>query len=326
VNQADATSWMAMYCLNLMRIALELSRKEHVFEDIATKFFEHFLSIAAAMTNIGGAGHGLWDEEDEFYYDAVLMPDGRLSPIKIRSLVGLIPLFAVEVLEGDMLKSFPEFSGRLEWLLSHRPALAALVSHWEVEGHGKRRLLSLLRGHRMKRLLSRMLDEKEFLSPGGVRSMSRAYAGDPFIHTNGGFSREVRYEPGDSESTMFGGNSNWRGPVWLPMNFLIMESLRKFHRYYGDEFLVEYPTGSGCKLTLRAIADDISRRLVRLFVRNPESGSRPIFGDCEKLQRDPHFRDHLIFPECFHGDTGKGIGASHQTGWTGLIALLLDGQ
>ncbi len=324
LSQADATSWMAMYCLNMMRIALELSLQEPVFEDIATKFFEHFLSITAAMTNMGGTGHGLWDEEDEFYYDAVLMPDNRMSPIKVRSMVGLIPLFAVEVLDGDQLQSYPEFSKRLEWLLSHRPLLAAQVSHWEVEGHGKRRLLSLLRGHRMKRLLSRMLDEEEFLSPGGVRSMSRRYADHPYVHTCGGFRREVGYEPGDSESTMFGGNSNWRGPVWMPMNFLIIESLRKFHRYYGDDFLVECPTRSGRLLTISGIADELSRRLVALFERNAQTGDRPIFGTMEKQQRDPHFRDYLLFPECFHGDTGCGIGASHQTGWTGLIALLLN--
>ena len=321
INQADGTAWMAMYSLNLMRIALELAVHDPVYEDIASKFFEHFLHIAEAMTKIGPDAVGLWDEEDKFYYD-VLSVNGAARPLRIRSMVGLIPLFAVEVLDPGVFDALPGFTRRLRWFLDHRPDLAALVSRWQETAVGERHLLSLLRGHRMKRLLSRMLDETEFLSPYGVRALSRYHAEHPFVLEQGGHRHVVNYVPGDSETGLFGGNSNWRGPVWMPVNFLIVESLQKFHHYYGDDFKVECPTGSGRYLTLLEVAEELGRRLTCLFLRD-ESGRRPCFGDSEKLQNDPHFRDYLLFHEYFHGDTGRGLGAMHQTGWTGLVAKLL---
>ncbi|MEN8177597.1 MAG: glucosidase [Pseudomonadota bacterium] len=323
INQADGTSWMAMYCLNLMRIALELAQTNHTYEDIATKFFEHFLYIAAAMNNIGDQGIGLWDEEDQFYYDVLRFPDGEHVPLKARSMVGLIPLFAVEILEPELIDKLPDFKGRLKWFLNYRPDLAALVSHWEEPGRGNRRLLSLLRGHRMKCLIRRMLDETEFLSDYGVRSLSRAHQEAPYVFDCMHHPLSVSYQPGESETGVFGGNSNWRGPVWFPVNFLLIGSLRRFATFYGDEFKIECPTGSGHLLSIDEVADELARRLTRLFRRDAE-GRRPIFGDNDKLQNDPHFRDHLLFHEYFHGDNGRGIGASHQTGWTGLVATLLN--
>jgi len=293
-----------------------------VYEDIASKFFEHFLHIAEAMTKIGPDAVGLWDETDKFYYD-VLEGNGRSVPLKVRSMVGLIPLFAVEVLDPGVLDALPGFSRRLRWFLEHRPDLAALVSRWQETAVGERHLLSLLRGHRMKRLLARMLDETEFLSPYGVRALSRYHREHPFVLDVGGHRHVVNYVPGDSETSLFGGNSNWRGPVWMPVNYLIVESLQKFHHYYGDDFKVECPTGSGNYLTLLEVAEELGRRLTQLFLRD-ESGRRPCLGDHPKLQHDPHFRDYVLFHEYFHGDTGTGLGATHQTGWTGLVAKLIQ--
>jgi len=320
LDQSDGTAWMAMYSLNMMRIALELARRNSAYEDIASKFFEHFLHIADAMTRVGD---GLWDEADGFYYDWISLPDGSgKRPLRVRSIVGLIPLFAVEVLESDLLERLPGFARRLDWLLRERSDLHALVSRWEKCGCGGRRLLSLLRGHRMKALLRRMLDEREFLSEYGVRSLSRSHLSEPYRFDSGGDEFLVRYAPGDSDTRDFGGNSNWRGPIWLPINFLIIESLQRFHHYYGDEFRVECPTGSGQMMTLLEVAEDLTSRVVSLYHKSP--GGRPaqralgIFGD-----RD-HFRDHILFFECFDGDTGRGVGASHQTGWTALIAKLIQ--
>jgi hypothetical protein len=324
VDQSDGTSWMAMYALNMMRISLELAARNRVYEATATKFFEHFLAIAEVMTRKSGL-RGLWDEVDQFYHNVLQRPDGSAIPLRLYSLVGLFPLFAVEVLEPGTLERSPEFARRLQWVLDHRPDLAALVSHWEVEGQGSRRLLSLLRGSRMKALLRRMLDESAFLSPYGVRSVSRLHLEHPFKLDLDGLHFSVGYVPGDSASREFGGNSNWRGPVWMPVNFMLIESLYVFHRYYGDDFRVEYPTGSGIKLSLREIADALSTRLTRLFLRGPD-GRRPVFGDVKLLQDDAQFRDHVWFYEYFHGDSGRGLGASHQTGWTGLVALLLQGR
>ena len=323
IDQADGTSWMAMYAVNLMRIALELAQHNRVYEDIASKFFEHFLRIAEAMSHIGGEdGVGLWDDADKFFYDVLHLPDGSMRPLKVRSMVGLIPLFAVETLEPELLEKLPDFTRRLEWFLAHRPNLCALVSHWNVEGRGHRRLLSLLRGHRMKRLLKRMLDETEFLSPYGVRALSRVHEQFPYVYRHDGMDLSVRYQPAESDSSLFGGNSNWRGPVWFPVNFLIIESLQKFHHYYGDEFRVECPTGSGNLATLNEIANELASRLTRLFLPN-EDGRRPVHGLNERTQSDPNFRDYVLFYEYFHGDTGRGVGAAHQTGWTGLVAKLL---
>jgi hypothetical protein len=325
INQADGTSWMAMYCLNLMRIALELAIHNRVYEDIATKFFEHFLHIAEAMTNIGGDGKGvgLWDEEDQFYYDELILPDGHMHKLKVRSMVGLIPLFAVETLEPELLDQLPDFKRRLKWFLNYRPDLANLVSRWEEPGRGERRLLSLLRGRRMKRLLRRLLDETEFLSDYGVRAVSKVHQDQPYTFWAGGMAHSVSYQPGESNSGLFGGNSNWRGPIWFPVNYLIIESLQKFHHYYGDDFKVECPTGSGQFVTLNEVAQELTRRLSRIFLRD-ESGRRPALAYHPKLHKDTQFRDYVLFHEYFHGDSGRGVGASHQTGWTGLIAKLLQ--
>jgi hypothetical protein len=323
INQSDGTSWMAMYSLNLMRIALELARDNAVYEDIATKFFEHFLQIAAAMSSMASDGSGLWDERDEFFYDVLQRPDGTCIPMRLRSMVGLIPLFAVETLEPELLDRVPEFRQRLEWFLAYRPDLARLVSRWTEPGLGERRLLSLLRGHRMKCLLRRMLDETEFLSDYGVRSLSRCHRDAPYVFADGDRSFSVSYQPAESTSGLFGGNSNWRGPIWFPVNFLLIESLRKFHHYYGDDFRVEHPTGSGRLVTLDAIADDLTTRLTRLFLLR--AGERRSAARQHGARAgDPHFRDYVLFHEYFDGDDGRGLGASHQTGWTGLVAKLLQ--
>ena len=331
INQADGTSWMAMYSLNLMRIALELALHNHVYEDIATKFFEHFLQIAEAMTAIGGSpgvdapatsGAGLWDEEDQFYFDQLNLPNGERRTLKVFSMVGLIPLFAVQTMEPELLAQVPEFSRRLQWYFKNRPDLAGLVSRWHEPGRGERRLLSLLRGHRMKELLKRMLDETRFLADHGVRALSRHHRDHPYKFQCDGTELTVAYQPGESESGLFGGNSNWRGPIWFPVNFLIIESLERFYTYYGDDFTVECPTGTGQYVSLKDVASELTRRLSRLFLRGAD-GRRPVYGSHPKLQFDPHFRDHLQFFEYFHGDTGEGLGASHQTGWTGLVANLL---
>jgi Glycosyl hydrolase family 63 C-terminal domain len=322
INQSDGTSWMAMYALNLMRIALELAEHNHVYEDIASKFFEHFLGIAEAMSCMFSNDVGLWDEDDQFFYDVLCLPNDERVRLRIRSMVGLIPLFAVETLEPEMLEHLPGFTRRLEWFLHHRPDLASLVSHWQSPGRGERRLLSLLRGHRMKQLLKRMLDESEFLSDYGVRALSRAHLEQPFELKVGNVDQSVRYTPAESDSRQFGGNSNWRGPIWFPLNFLIIESLQKFHHYYGDDFKVECPTGSGQFLTIDEVATELSKRLSRIFLKN-SAGDRPVLRHQPQLQTDPNYKDCIPFYEYFHGDTGRGVGASHQTGWTALIAKLL---
>jgi Glycosyl hydrolase family 63 C-terminal domain len=323
INQADGTSWMAMYCLNLLGIAFELAQHNKVYEDIATKFFQHFLDIAAAINGAEDGALGLWDHEDEFYYDHLSLPDGENTPMKIRSMVGLIPLFAVEVLDPALMKKLPRFNERMEWYLNHRPDLAKLVSRWQECGSGERHLLSLLRGHRMKCLLRRMLDETEFLSDHGIRALSKFHEQHPYRIEVGGMTHEVNYWPGESRSGLFGGNSNWRGPVWMPMNFLIIESLQKFHHYYGNDFKVECPTGSGKFMTINDVACELSHRLAKLFLKGAD-GQRPVLKNHPKLATDPHFKDYILFHEYFHGDNGRGVGAAHQTGWTGLVAKLLQ--
>ena len=323
IDQADGTSWMAMYCLNLLRIALELARHNHVYEDIATKFFEHFLHIAEALNNIANQGVPLWDDRDQFFYDVLHLPDGQVTPLRVRSMVGLIPLFAVEVIDGALLDELPGFAARLEWYLNYRPELASLVSHWHQPGSCDRRLVSLLRAHRMKRSLARLLDPDEFLSDYGLRALSRVHLEQPFIFWTDGTAHTVRYTPAESDCGLFGGNSNWRGPIWFPLNFLVIESLRKFHRFYGNDFKVECPTRSGNLMTLDQVADEIARRLTRIFLPD-EHGRRPVYGNAPRLSADPAFNGHLQFFEYFHGDTGRGVGASHQTGWTALIATVLE--
>lgn len=323
INQADGTAWMAMYCLNMMHIALQLALSlNRVYEDIATKFFEHFLYVAQAMEK-RVADDGLWSEKDRFYYDVLSFPDGSRVPLKIRSMVGLIPLFAVEVLDSRYAKDLPDFACRLRWFLKNRPDLSELVSHWSEPGQHKTMLLSLLRGRRIKQLLARMLDETRFLSDYGIRSLSRQHEKEPFEFTMNGEHYRISYEPGESQSELFGGNSNWRGPIWFPVNYLLIESLLRFHDYYGDDFRIEYPPGSDETLSLKEVALELRQRLCKLFLRDAK-GHRAVFGDCEKFQTDPHFNNYLLFHEYFHGDTGRGLGASHQTGWTGLIANLLQ--
>jgi hypothetical protein len=322
IEQSDGTSWMAMYALNLMRIALELARQNPVYQEIASKFFEHFLYIVEAMTKVGDGAFNLWDDEDEFYYDVLHTPDGQRTKLKVRSIVGLIPLFAVEVLDEELLEELPEFARRLHWLLANRPHLAALVSRWQEPGKGEQHRLSLLRSHRLKCLLTRMLDETEFLSDYGIRALSRYHQAHPYEFPTADANFTVAYLPGESDSSMFGGNSNWRGPIWFPINYLIIESLQRFYAYYGDGYQVEYPTGSGQLHTLQEIAAALAGRLSQLFLRDAQ-GHRPAHGTNAQVQHDPHFRDYLQFYEYFHGDTGHGLGASHQTGWTGLLVRLL---
>jgi hypothetical protein len=322
INQSDGTAWMAMYTLNLMRIALELAMHNHVYEDIATKFFEHFLYIAEAMTNMGGQGIGLWDENDQFFYDVLQLPGGRSLPLRVRSMVGLIPLYAVHVIDDHLLQALPEYAKRLDWFLKNRPHLAQLVSRWQEAGTEGRRLLSLLRGHRMKQLLRRMLDENEFLADYGIRALSKLHEEHPFELEHDGTRFGIGYAPGESNSGVFGGNSNWRGPIWMPVNYLLLESIYEFHRYYGEDFKVECPVGSGRYLSLREVAEELARRLARLFLRR-DDGHRPVCGD-NSIHTDPNFRDLVLFYEYFHGDSGRGVGASHQTGWTGLIAMVLQ--
>lgn len=323
IEQSDGTSWMAMFTLNMLRMALELARENPTYQSLATKFFEHFLYIAGAIANLHKESINLWDEEDEFFYDVLHTPDGQRHRMKVRSMVGLIPLFAVEVLDQELFDSMPEFTQRLQWFLKNRPDLANLISRWAEKGRGERHLLSLLRGHRMKKLLKRMLDEKEFLSPYGIRALSKEYEKEPYRFRLDGAEFEVRYTPAESDTLMFGGNSNWRGPIWFPVNYLIIESLQRFHHYYGTDFKVEHPTGSGNMLTLKEIAAELSERLVRIFEKD-QKNQRAVFGHYEKLQNDPHFNNYLLFYEYFHGDNGRGAGASHQTGWTGLVAKLIQ--
>jgi hypothetical protein len=275
------------------------------------------------LNDIGGEGVGLWDEEDEFFYDVIHLPDGTFRRLKVRSLVGLIPLLAVMTIDSKLLESLPSFAERLQWFLTNRTDLGSLVSHWDVPGEGNVRLLALVRGHRMKCLLRRMLDPSEFLSDYGVRSLSKYHLQQPYTLDVDGARYTVAYEPAESQSGLFGGNSNWRGPIWFPLNYLLIDALRRFHAYYSDDFLVECPVGTGQKITLAQIADELARRLISIYLPGPD-GHRPVSGGTALLQDDPHWRDHLLFYEYFHGDIGAGVGASHQTGWTALIANLLD--
>lgn len=294
IDQSDGTAWMAMFTLDLLRIALELALHNPAYEDMATKFFEHFLFIAEAMTKTGGMG--LWDEQDQFFYDVLHLSDHDPIPLRVSSIVGLIPLFAVEVINSSVFRALPEFAERLQYFLHDRPELAKLISRWSEPGTGERHLLSLLRGHRMKMLLRRMLDEDEFLSPHGVRTMSRHHLEHPYVLDLGGTQFGITYEPAEGTTRAFGGNSNWRGPVWMPINILLIDSLREFHSYYGDDFLIECPTASGVTMSLRDVADHLASRLTRLFLRG-EGGRRPMLGDDVVSQTDEHFRDHILFHE-----------------------------
>jgi hypothetical protein len=321
IEQADGTAWMGLFCLTMLRIAIELTPHDQSYEDIASKFFEHFLYIASAMNRLGDGG--LWDDEDGFFYDWLRMPDGRKVPLRVRSLVGLIPLFAVATLDSGAIDKMPGFKRRMIWFIKHRPDLCYNIASITHPGVEERLLLSLVHTSRLRRVLQTMLDDNEFLSPYGIRGISRYHHDHPFILRAEGQEYGVKYEPAESTTTIFGGNSNWRGPIWFPVNYLMIESLQRFHHYFGDELKVEFPTGSGVSMNLAQVAAQLSRRLSHLFLRD-EHGRRPVFGGVEKFQTDPHFRDHILFYEYFHGDNGAGLGASHQTGWTALVAKLLQ--
>jgi hypothetical protein len=321
LEQSDASSWMGMYSLNMLKIALQLSGTDKTYEDIASKFFEHFLYIAHAINHDGGTG--LWDEEDGFYYDRLRIPGGDSKLLRVHSLVGLIPLFATDTLEFELIDKHPGFQKRMQWFIDNRPDLTEGLAPMLEGGVQRRRLLSLVTRERIERILKRVLDTAEFMSPYGVRSVSRYHKGHPYTITLNGQELRVDYEPAESQSSMFGGNSNWRGPVWFPMNYLLIEALQRLDYYYGDSFTVECPTGSGRRVPLREVARHLSHVLTRLFLRD-ENGRRPIYGDVKLFQQDPQFRDYILFYEYFEGDDGSGLGASHQTGWTGLVAKLLQ--
>jgi hypothetical protein len=322
MEQADGTGWMAMYSLNLLAIAMELASEDPCYEDVASKFWEHFLYIAVAINTLGDDG-GMWDQEDGFFYDMLHLPTGEHVPMKIRSMVGLIPLFAVETLEQGVVDQLAGFKRRMEWFLENRKDLSGHVPCMDVPGEGRRRLLSIVDGEQLRRVLRILLDENEFLSPYGIRSLSRFHKEHPFEMPVDGTEYRVDYEPAESETGIFGGNSNWRGPIWFPVNYLMVESLQKFHHYLGDDYKVECPTGSGNFLTLWEVAAEISKRLTRTFLQDGE-GRRPVHGGNTRYQTDPQWRDLVLFYEYFHGDNGAGLGASHQTGWTGLVSKMLQ--
>ncbi|WP_374688910.1 glucosidase, partial [Promineifilum sp.] len=322
LEQADGTAWMAFFCQNMFSIAIELSNHDPVYEDMALKFLEHFFYIASAMDRIGDKHDEMWDEHDGFYYDVLRLPDGRATRLKVRSLVGLLPLCAATVISSETVTRFPQLARRVARRLSRTPALAATIHDPTRPGANGRILFSVLDEHKLRRVLACMLDEEEFLSPYGIRSLSRFHLEHPYTFNVNGHEFRVQYLPAESDSGMFGGNSNWRGPIWFPINILIIRSLLQYYSYYGDDFRIECPTGSGNQMTLFEVTQEIARRLASIFLRD-EDGRRPVFGGAEKFQQDAHWRDNILFYEYFHGDNGAGLGASHQTGWTGLIAVLL---
>jgi hypothetical protein len=323
LEQSDGTSWMGMYCLNMLAIALELAKDDPAYEDVASKFFEHFVYIARAMNDFGSGGVSLWDEEDGFYYDVLHLPNGEEHFLKIRSMVGLIPLFAVETLEPEIVDRLPGFKRRMQWFIDNHPDVPEHIEMTQRSARGVRRLLSLVSRKQLKRVLSRMLDETEFFSPYGIRALSRYHLDHPYeLVVNGNVSR-VDYEPAESSTGVFGGNSNWRGPIWMPVNYLLIESLQKFHHYYGEDFQVPCPARSNQNVDLWQVASEISKRLGHIFIRGKD-GRRPVAGAQENFQSDPFWRNLILFHEYFHGDNGAGIGANHQTGWTGLVAKLLE--
>jgi hypothetical protein len=322
IEQSDGTSWMAMYSLDMLAIALELAACDAVYQDVASKFWEHFIYIARAMNHLGDDGLCLWNEKDGFFYDVLHLPDGLRVPLRVRSMVGLIPLFAVQIMEPELLDSMPGFKMRLEWFIENRKDLTEHMACMETAGHKERRLFSITDREQLQRILAVMLNENEFLSPHGIRALSRYHREHPFMLDVAGMNHQVDYEPAESTTGLFGGNSNWRGPIWFPVNFLLIQALRRFHEYYHESFRVECPTGSGRIMNLDQVADELSRRLVSTFRRDAQ-GRRPVFGANEKFQTDPHWRDYVPFYEYFHGDTGAGVGASHQTGWTALVTKMI---
>ncbi|MFT4023006.1 MAG: hypothetical protein QM664_04370 [Flavihumibacter sp.] len=321
LQQADATSWMAMYAINMLRISLELAQHNRAYEESAAKFFRHFLNIGWAMHHIGKKDISLWDEEDAFYYDAVQFENGA-QRLKIRSLVGIIPLLAVEIMNESVFEKLREFNNRLEVIRHTRPDLSRVISDIEVKNKDGNYLFAIMIGDRLEHLLKRLLDEAEFLSEYGIRSLSKHYQEHPFVFSYQGIEYRIQYEPGDSSSSMFGGNSNWRGPIWFPINYLIIQALRKYHQYYGDAYTFEFPAKSGNKLTLKQIANELSKRLLKIFERD-DKGQFRYHPAHQPEWAGKHFREHHLFYEYFHGDSGQGLGTSHQTGWTALVANLL---
>jgi hypothetical protein len=322
IEQSDGTSWMAMYCLDMLAIALELAAKDDTYEDVASKFWEHFIYIARAMNHMGEDGLSLWDEHDGFFYDVLLLSSGERIPIRVRSMVGLIPLFAVQTISSSLLKRMPAFKRRMEWFIENRPDLTQHIACMADEGMESRRLFSIADREQLERILRVMLDESEFLSPYGIRALSRYHKEHPYSLEVAGDTHSIMYEPADSSTGLFGGNSNWRGPVWMPANVLLIQALFRFHRFYGDQLQVECPSGSGNKVSLHEVGHHIEERLVDVF-RRDENGIRPIHRQWAKFNEDPHWRDLIQFYECFNGDNGGGVGASHQTGWTALVAVLI---
>ena len=325
IEQADGTSWMAMFCLDMLTITAELALENSVYEELALKFFEHFVYIALAMDRIGINNDELWDEQDGFFYDVLCLPGGDSKRLKVRSMVGLIPLFATAVFSGELLDKLPTFKDRASYFARTHEKFMGQISNPLDVGAGNRRLLAPFNEAKLRRILERMLDESEFLSPFGIRALSRYHKDHPYIFPVDGHVFRVDYEPAESSTGLFGGNSNWRGPIWMPVNALLVQSLRRLYSYYGDEFKVECPKGSGKQLTLWEVADEIARRLSNIFLRDAK-GCRPVYGAMEKFQTDPHWRDLILFYEYFHGDNGAGIGASHQTGWTGLVAWYINSR
>jgi len=322
IEQSDGTSWMAMYCLDMLSIAIELAKDDIAYEDVASKFFEHFVHISRAMNDMGGEGIGLWNEQDGFYYDVLHTREAQHIPMRVRSMVGLIPLFAAETFEPQDYGKLTGFCSRMRWFLDHNPDVRDHVDMSRTTEYGPRLLLTIANRKKLERIYRYVLDENEFLSPHGVRALSKFHAANPFMLRMGGQTHSVDYEPAESQSDLFGGNSNWRGPVWFPLNFLLIESLQRIHYYYGDEFKVECPVGSGKQLTLWEASAEISHRLSHIFLRR--DGRRPVYGNSATFQDDPHWRDLILFYEYFHGETGAGLGASHQTGWTALVAKLIQ--
>jgi len=323
IQQADGTAWMGMYCLNMLAIALELARTKPAYEDVATKFFEHFIYIANAIHNLGGEGVSLWDKEEGFFYDVLSLPGGEYVPLRTRSFVGLIPLFAVETIDPDLLDKLPRFRQRVEWFIKYRPQLVAHIASLTEPGEAGRRLLSIVDRNELSQILTRMLDGGEFLSDYGLRSVSKFHETNPYSWDANGQVHMLRYEPAESSSGLFGGNSNWRGPIWFPVNFLMIESLQKYHHYYGERLQADMPARSGNVMTLDQIAAELSRRLTGIFLRDAQ-GQRAVLGGVDYFQNDPHWCNYIPFYEYFHGDNGAGIGASHQTGWTALVAKLIQ--
>jgi hypothetical protein len=321
LEQADGTAWMCLFCENMLEIAAELSMTDPDYSDMATKFVEHYMWIASSMVHIGG-DVGMWDEEDGFFYDVLRLPNGQAQRLKVRSMVGLLPLCAATMFDGKALQKYPELAARIGRFLEARPEIRASIHDPAKPGVADRRLASILDEAKLRRVLAKMLDENEFLSEFGIRSLSRYHADHPFVFHAGGQEYRVSYLPAESDTGMFGGNSNWRGPIWMPVNGLIVRALLQYYLYYGDDFQVECPTGSGCTMTLYQVAEEISRRLANMFLKG-KVGRRPVYGGTEKFQTDPHWCDLILFYEYFHGDNGAGLGASHQTGWTGVVARLM---